>query len=77
MAREERGARGGVTVSDFNTKGPVPGSTKAITQRKAISEGYEAAPTVRVVITHQEAGQTGVTDPPGLTSRGGKKKGWR
>jgi hypothetical protein len=61
-------ARGGVTVSDFNTPGPRPGSTKAISQRKAIGQGYEAAPTKRCVKTSQKQTETRGTTAPGLTS---------
>jgi hypothetical protein len=56
-------------MSRFNTPGPTPGSNRAISQRKAISEGYEAAKTPRVVRTGQEATETGKTHVPGLSSR--------
>jgi hypothetical protein len=69
-----REARGGVSANDFNTPGPTPGSTKAITQRKAISEGYEAAPTKRMTNTNQSETSTGGTDAPGMTHRGGRTR---
>ena len=67
-------ARGGVTADMFNTKGPKPGSTRAITQRKAIAEGYEAAPTKRMTKTNQRESETGSVSVPGLTHKGGHKR---
>lgn len=55
--------------SHFNTKGPKPGSDRAISQRKAMSEGYAAAKSPRCVKTNQQAGSTGKSSAPGLTSR--------
>lgn len=56
-------------MSRYNTPGPTPGSNRAISQRKAVSEGYEAAKTARVVATGQKASETGKTHVPGLSSR--------
>lgn len=52
-----------------DSKGPKPGSTKAISQHKAISEGYEAAPSERRVKTMQREEKTGETLAPGLTTK--------
>lgn len=53
----------------FNTPGCKPGSDKAIPQRKAISEGYEAASMPRRVKMNQKQGSTGKSMAPGLTNR--------
>ncbi len=52
----------------FNTRGPVPGSNRAISQRKAVSEGYEAAKTPRMVDMQQKQMETGWCDAPGISS---------
>jgi len=52
-----------------NADGPKPGSTKAISQRKAISMGYEAPKSERRVDVFQKEHETGVTHAPGLTTR--------
>jgi hypothetical protein len=69
-----REARGGVTAEDFNTPGCKPGSLRAISQHKAIAEGYEAAPTKRMTKTNQPETKTGGTSAPGLTHRGGHER---
>jgi hypothetical protein len=58
-------------VEGFNTRlpAPKPGSTKAITQRKAIADGYEAAPTKRVVDAHMADTKTGSTYVPGFSGK--------
>lgn len=55
-----------------NARGPVPGSTKAIPQHKAISEGFvaEASPRkVDLMMAGGDKGKTGGTSAPGLTSK--------
>ena len=54
-----------------NAKGPKPGNPRAISQAKAINEGYAAAATPRVVHTHQKQTKTGSVKYPGWTE--GKK----
>lgn len=61
-----------LTAESFNTPGPKPGNTKAISQRKAISEGYAAATSARCVDTFQKQGKTGGSNVPGFTNRGRK-----
>lgn len=54
----------------FCTPPPRPGSNKAISQRKAISEGYEAAPSPRKVkLGFGEPKSSGRNHVPGLTGR--------
>ncbi len=70
MSKDDRSSIG---MKSMDTKGPTPGSTKAISQRKAISEGYEAAATPRRVHTNQPSSTTGKASAPGLMSRGGPR----
>ena len=65
-------ARGGVTVEDFNAKGSKPGSLKAISQHKAIAEGYEAAPTKCKINRSQPKTMTGRCVAPGMMSKARK-----
>lgn len=63
-----------VGINFANCDGPKPGSTRAISQRKAISEGYEAAKSERRVDTRmagggEKSGGTGGMSAPGLTSK--------
>ena len=51
--------------------GPKPGSTHAISQHKAVSNGYEVADSPSVVKIHQEKTRTGHVKVPGLTDRKG------
>lgn len=60
-----------------NAPAPKPGSTRAISQHKAISMGYEAAPSEKRVdtkIAGGDKGKTGETSVPGLTTRSIKKR---
>ena len=58
----------------FNTPGPRPGSDKAISQRKAINEGYEAAPSKRCVkLGFGEPKSSGRNHVPGLSNREGRR----
>lgn len=66
-----REARGGVSASDFNTPGPKPGDLKAISQHKAIADGYASPETPRMTNTQQAQGKTGGVHAPGLTHRSG------
>jgi hypothetical protein len=63
-----------VSAEDFNTPGPKPGSPRAISQHKAIAEGYEAAPSERMTHTNQPRTKTGATEAPGMTNRGGHSR---
>lgn len=69
-----REARGGVSADDFNTPGPRPGNPRAISQHKAISEGYAAAESPRMTKTNQPETKTGMTSAPGMTHRGGHER---
>lgn len=52
--------------------GPTPGSTRAISQRKAVSDGYEvAAEPSKVNVPGWSPARTGTTKVPGLTDRKG------
>ena len=54
----------------FCSPGPRPGSDKAISQRKAINEGYEAAPSERRVKLHiKEPKSSGRNHVPGLMGK--------
>jgi hypothetical protein len=53
-----------------SSPGPKPGSTRAISQHKAISEGYEAAPSERTTNLNQRGGKTGCVHAPGYTTKG-------
>jgi hypothetical protein len=56
-----------------STPGPTPGSTKAISQRKAVSDGYAVADDPsRVEMPGWPKTETGRTKVPGLTDRKGK-----
>jgi hypothetical protein len=56
-----------------STPGPTPGSTKAISQRKAVSEGYAVADDPsRVEMPGWAKTTTGRTKVPGLTDRKGR-----
>lgn len=50
-----------------DAKGPKPGNNRAISQRKAISEGYAAAKAPRSVHTSQKQSETGGAHVPGWT----------
>lgn len=52
-----------------NAKGPKPGSDRAISQRKAISEGYQAAKSPCKIDRNQPKTTTGKNEAPGLTTR--------
>lgn len=54
-----------------NCAGPTPGSTRAVSQRKAINMGYEAPVSERKVdpMMAGKDGKTGGTSAPGLTSK--------
>lgn len=53
--------------------GPVPGSTRAISQRKAVSDGYAVADfPSKVEMPGWRKGETGHVKVPGLTDRKGK-----
>jgi hypothetical protein len=58
-------------MDGFNTRlpAPRPGSTKAITQRKAIADGYEAAPAKRTVMAQMKDTQTGKVYVPGFSGK--------
>lgn len=53
-----------------STGGPKPGSTHAVTQRKAVSDGYAVAGDASKVNLHQPKTTTGAVKVPGLTHRG-------
>jgi hypothetical protein len=56
-----------------NSPGPVPGSTRAISQRKAVSDGYAVADDPsRVEVPGWAHSKTGTTKVPGLTDRKGR-----
>jgi hypothetical protein len=61
-----------LTARSFDTPGPKPGNPRAISQRKAIAEGYAAAKSERCVDTYQKATKTGGVSVPGFTDRGRK-----
>lgn len=65
-----RESRGGLSADSFNTPGPRPGNPRAISQHKAISEGYAAAKSPRMTNTNQPETTTGGTEAPGMTHRG-------
>jgi len=53
--------------------GPKPGSTRAISERKAVSDGYAVADFPSVVdLGGYPASRTGAVKVPGLTDRKGK-----
>jgi len=56
-------------------KGPTRGSTKAVSQHKAMALGYEVAGGPKVVKTFQKAEGMGESELPGLTSSRGKAPG--
>ncbi len=54
-------------------RGPVPGSTKAISQRKAVSDGYDVASDAPPVKTGYPRGETGKVCVPGFTNHRSRK----
>jgi hypothetical protein len=73
MAREKSGSWGKTIGPEaYNSPGPKPGSTRAIPQRKAISEGYASPKTDRCVHTFQSQGETGEVHAPNLSRWKGK-----
>lgn len=70
MRTNEGGWGKSISSEAYNTKGPKPGSTRAIPQRKAISEGTVAEVGPCNVYTYQDYTTTGGTHVPGLTNKG-------
>lgn len=52
-----------------DTKGPTPGSDKAVNMHKGIAMGMPAPASKRCVYTKQKATSTGSTKAPGLSNR--------
>lgn len=56
-----------------SSPGPTPGSTKAISQRKAVSDGYAVADDPsKVEMPGWRKSETGHVKVPGLTNRKGR-----
>ena len=67
MRTNEKGWGKSIGPEAYNSPGPKPGSTRAIPQRKAISEGTVAEVGPRCVHTYQDQSSTGGIYVPGFT----------